>query len=1065
MIKLKKTVTAFAVAAFMVTGAFSPISVNAGMVRTGDVAELGAGITDAGISLKETEVSGQEIKSWTFGYNNDALADQKYTLNGMENTFSPQMEILVFEKGDRTKPVKGSMRMDDAGKYVISNSLLSISYQKPTAGLKYEFTINAEGMTPGPKDVVGYILDEPAYYKALGEAEAADSKAYSDAEAAYKASTAADKEYPDRNDYNSNAKAISVADYYKTVSVSIDVAMETDISTVVTTSSVELTMDSVVADGYDIYRKVGTKYIKIATVTEDVYADKGLDANTTYSYKVRPYYYNKITGNTTYGKYSTMDATTAGSSMKLKAKINKSNKVELSWKKVKGATKYEIYRIDTTSVSSELSQGEGNYFVTQKLIATVKKSKKKYTDKTVTDNRNYRYYVRAVLPKNKKIKSDKQRYVEDSVSVEIRFGGLHNIITTVAKDGSKTLQWDKVYGADGYIVEKKDYSYEKKKAGLTQSPYIYKKDITYYTYIDGKYEAKKGDAIYSDNGTNKKQSYYYVIDTTTKIAYEANIAMKYDDATKNSVEIVLVVNNGRADNIAIPYNKDADGKELYEYGIDDKGLYSVKWSSESIYQADKTYKTIYRMTDKSYKYAISGTDVYLCDEKGNVQYEAIADWKEVTKLGKNTTSYKFASASSVDPNKKVINTTKYRIKAYKGKTQFGKATEVTTVFTKGIVSKVTAKNDKNGIKITWEPVSGASYYMVYRVKTGLLENNKDLGGYESLYYNYYEDGVYKSAKGTQVTNYVGLETQPKVVDVKAWNKAIDDDIAKSKSAKNTAGYNANDYLKKSQKLNDKITYHYQNYSYAQTIFTDEDAKKGILDYAGDIYSGNNYDMYYRTKDDKGNDIKTPIWEYSLNPVVKDCNVTQASLKAGVSYTYYVVAFFATPKSVEDYKGTNVDAKLNDAYWKTLKETKVAYNMTTGPQVDNAKYGKAAPVLNFKDESGFTVGVKTVGKAVFTTKSAVKKPALKSLKATKGKVTIKIKKKVAGADYYKIYRGTKKNGKYISVGVSANANTTKFVDSSVVKGKTYYYKVVSVVKNEANGEIESAASAIKKVKAK
>ncbi len=1063
-IKIKKAAAAITFTTVMTMGLFAfPVSANT--INTIEFYQTGAGITDAGITLKETTVSGQEIKDWTFSYNNDALTKQEYKLGEVEKTFEPVMKILVFEKGDRTKPVKGTMRMDDTGKYVVNDSLETITYKKQESGVKYEFSINSDNMTPGPKDVVGFILDEPAYNKALADAQAVDAKTFSEAVAAYNASTDPNKEYPDVNDFNTNVKAISEADYYITVSVSIDVTMEATVSTVVTTNSIELCMDSAVADGYEVYREVGTKFIKIATVASDIYTDKGLDANTTYTYKVRPYYCNKTKGETVYGKFSSIDATTAGSCLKLKAKVNSKNKVDLTWKKVNGATKYEIYRVDTTSLSSELSGGERNSFSTKKLIATVKKSKKKYTDKTVTINRSYTYYVRAVLSKNKKIKKDNQRYVEDRAVADISFGSLRNTITKVDKDGSVTLQWDKVYGADGYIVEKKDYIYDKEVAGTKDSPYLCESNVTFYTFINGNYEAKKGSVIYSEDNTSKKKYYHYAIDSSTNIVYEVISLMKYDDATKKTDEIIVVVNKGNSNDTAIPYDKDFEGKELYEYALDEKGLYNVTWSSESVQQADKTYKTTYRITDKRYLYAIDGSNVYACNEKGDIRYTSVPDWKEIIKLAKKTTSYKFAAAATVDPNNKVINTTHYRIKAYKGNTQFGRATEVTTIYTRGVVSKVTAKKAANGIMISWTPVSGASYYKIYRVKTSALEKNKDVGGYDSIYSYNIEDDVFNSPIGTQVVSYVGLENEPKAVDVAAWNKAIDDDIAKSKSEKKNEGYDANNYLKKAQKLNDKISYHYQNYSYEKSVFSDADAAAGILDYAGDIYRGSNSRKTYKTKDDKGQDLAAPVWEYSINPVVKDCDVRESSLKAGVNYTYYVVAFFAKTEEVDDYKGTNVDPKLSDDYWKTLNETKVAYNMTQGPQLKESAYGVSAPVMNFKDEAGFTVGVKTVGKAVFSIKTAAKKPVIKSVKASKGKVTITIKKKVSGADYYKIYRSTKKTGNYISVGVSANAKTTKFVDNSAVKGKTYYYKVVSVVKNEANGEIESAASAIKKVKAK
>ncbi len=1127
---LKTRVTAIALATVMATSLVPAGTVNAEIVKVADVNQVGD-INAGSIALKETETEGQKVNSWTFTYNNDALAESKYKITGTnysyddnkdhtakefksetyessEYTFYPEMKVLVFEKGDRTKPVIGSMTVDETGKKVVSGSAKSISYVEPGADVKYEFTISSEGMTPGDKEVVGYIFKEPEYEQALRNAKDLDDKAYYEAYKAYYESTATDKEEPVRDDYNTNQKAISKADYYVQISpVTITATMEANISTVVTSSTVELKLNDNVADGYEIYRKSGKKYVKVASVAANTYLDKGLDSNRTYFYKVRPYYYNKLTNATTYGKYSTIEATTAGSSMKLKAKVNKKNKVELTWKKVTGATKYQIYRVDTSSDASEIKDGEENGYSTEKLIATVKKSKKKYTDKTVTTNRNYKYTVRAVLSKNKKVKKDKQRYVSDSAEVSIKFGSIKGTTEAVAGDGSVTLRWEKVYDADGYIVEKKEYSYEPEPYGeSTKYPYV-------YGDVDPDKDGPLPTATYIyKQGEGESKTFYYMVDKTTGIAYPTNTTgeviknvpeyvkdangeyikynsyysrlslasrYKYDSETKiyaydangeyiyyNS-EYKKISEIDRYNLVYVPYKKDDSGKELFDYGVDEKGLYKLTWTPESIKQADGTYKDEYRQTNKKYIYAISGDKVYACQNNGDIRYKkSNGDWKEVTKLGKSTTSYKFAAATTVNPNKEVENKTEYSIKAYKGTSQFGSRYPVTTIYERGVVSKVTAVKADNGIKITWTPVSGASYYTVNRVKTSSLVNNKDIGGYESNY-------------GSQVVNYVDV-SEPVAVDVAGWNKAVDDSIAKKKADKkafsestdlNKGVFDDSEYLDKSDKLNDKVSYHYQNYSYAKSRFSDDDAKAGIIDYAGDIYKGSVNRGYgkpnpYKEKDKSGNDV----WRYSIYPVVEDENVTESSLKPGVTYTYFVVAHFASEQTIDDYKtsgsGIDIDAKKDENYWKTTNETYVAYKKDVqGPKAHRYDYGEAVDYKNYKDYTGETVAVRTVGSATFSAVAAPNKPTVKKVKAAKGKVTITIKKKVANADYYKVYRSTKKKGKYTSVGVTKNAKTLKVVDNGATKGKTYFYKVVAVKKNEANGEVESKASAIKKVKAK
>ncbi|MGN0277646.1 MAG: Ig-like domain-containing protein [Hominisplanchenecus sp.] len=73
-------------------------------------------------------------------------------------------------------------------------------------------------------------------------------------------------------------------------------------------------------------------------------------------------------------------------------------------------------------------------------------------------------------------------------------------------------------------------------------------------------------------------------------------------------------------------------------------------------------------------------------------------------------------------------------------------------------------------------------------------------------------------------------------------------------------------------------------------------------------------------------------------------------------------------------------------------------------------------------------------------TSLKKPA--SVKAEKyGKKKIRLRwKKVEGATRYRIYRAVKKKGKYTCIRTIKKGKTVTFVDGSVKKGKTYYYKI-------------------------
>ena len=571
-----------------------------------------------------------------------------------------------------------------------------------------------------------------------------------------------------------------------------------------------------------------------------------------------------------------------------------------------------------------------------------------------------------------------------------------------------------------------------------------------------------------------------------------------DKASYNDYDLKYNASTG-----TIYYVDEDDNKTVSVYKINGDNVYGLR--SDGALDKNAAYKKSGNVLYEYYSeedavgspyYVISGSDICYANEDGSVHYAMdYEEWEQYKKLGKSTTSIKLPATKTTDKNNNIITETDFRIKAYKGST-YGDPYEVTTKVSCGVVAKVTATKASTGIKVTWSKVKGASYYRVFRVPTNVLIKNNDISAYSDM-------------DGSQVVEYVGAKT-PVKVDVAAWNKTVDDSInaynkvreneqkayyaaveAWEKAGDYSKPYpkyddyfkaNSNDYFSKDDKLNENREYYYQNYSYVKSIFTDDDATAGIIDYCGDIYRGDTTRtrVYY---DANGKELKTPVYQYYADPVVDSENVIKSECKSGVSYTYYVVAYMGTHKTMADYKGKN--SKYDDSYYTEYNEYVPAYNMSvTGPQLpvkyfygtgknsysyrNGVKYATKAKVVkqsNFKDVYGSTVGCKTVGTATFTETKAAGKPTLKSVKASKGKVTIKIKKKVKNASYYKIYRSTKKKGAYTSVGVTTSASKLSFTDKSAKKGKKYYYKVVSVVKNEAGGEVESKASSIKSVKAK
>ncbi|WP_294463784.1 Ig-like domain-containing protein [uncultured Anaerofustis sp.] len=134
------------------------------------------------------------------------------------------------------------------------------------------------------------------------------------------------------------------------------------------------------ATKYVIYKYNGKSYVKYATTTKTSFTDEKVTSGKNYYYKVRAYNGGYYSG---YSK-AVKAAVKVGIPTKVKAKSGK-KKVTVTFKKVKYAKKYEIYK------------KSGKKY---KKIATVKKNK--YVDKKVKKNKKYYYKVRAVKDSSNK---------------------------------------------------------------------------------------------------------------------------------------------------------------------------------------------------------------------------------------------------------------------------------------------------------------------------------------------------------------------------------------------------------------------------------------------------------------------------------------------------------------------------------------------------------------------------------------------------------------------------------------------------------------------------------------
>lgn len=133
------------------------------------------------------------------------------------------------------------------------------------------------------------------------------------------------------------------------------------------------------ASGYQIFDNKNKLIKTVKGGTKTSYTVSGLKAGKTYSFKVR--YYNETDKRKCYSNFTkTVKSSTKPSTPKITLKSKKSKQATISWKKISGASGYEIYR------STKSKSGF------KKIKTTTKTS---YTNTKLTSKKRYYYKVRA----------------------------------------------------------------------------------------------------------------------------------------------------------------------------------------------------------------------------------------------------------------------------------------------------------------------------------------------------------------------------------------------------------------------------------------------------------------------------------------------------------------------------------------------------------------------------------------------------------------------------------------------------------------------------------------------
>jgi len=157
-------------------------------------------------------------------------------------------------------------------------------------------------------------------------------------------------------------------------------------------TSIEVSWKKVTgASGYEVSRSNSRNgaYKAVTTVGAGKVSciDKNLTKGKTYYYKIRAY--KTINGSKVYSSYSSIVKRKAALSKPVLTVKAKTRKAQLKWKKVAGATKYEIFRANSK---------KGKY----KIVKAVGGKKISFTNKKLTKGKKYYYKIRAVQKIGKK---------------------------------------------------------------------------------------------------------------------------------------------------------------------------------------------------------------------------------------------------------------------------------------------------------------------------------------------------------------------------------------------------------------------------------------------------------------------------------------------------------------------------------------------------------------------------------------------------------------------------------------------------------------------------------------
>ena len=504
----------------------------------------------------------------------------------------------------------------------------------------------------------------------------------------------------------------------------------------VASKKIELSWNKVTgAMGYYIYRAEGESdsYQQVAKISSNntlTYIDKVSANNKSYSYKVCAYsVINNVEG---VGVKSQARTAKALGTPKISSVLPISAKVmEIEWNKVKGAGGYEIARS---------TAADGTY----KVIATIDSgSKTTYQDSTVKAEKLYYYKVRAI--------NDGDGANGESTYSKVVSGktiACTEIKSVIAEsDTVLQINWEKISDAYGYKVKRST-----SKNGTYRTLKTIKKSTT---------------TSYKDKNVTPGTTYYYKIETMTKSGDKigssgVSAAVKGKTVAKPQISYVSSVSEKQ---LQIGWNevsgawgyhvkRSTSKNATYKTIATVQGASTTTYKDKSLTTGKKYYYKIEAINKVNGKKGYSGDSdavmgqtiakVSLTEIKAVNSNTISLSWKKVSGVsgyeiyrstsksgkyvqvgrvsGAKTTSYEDATA-------KAGKNYYYKVRGYKknsvkeGKGAYSAVQKAWTV--KKVEITKTSGTSGNSVKLTWDKVSKANGYRIYR-------STKETSGYKLL---------------------------------------------------------------------------------------------------------------------------------------------------------------------------------------------------------------------------------------------------------------------------------------------------------------------------------------------